>query len=104
VGTALQRLETGGLVTSAADGFGLDTSVFTRVARTAAPPQKTEDYGYADEQTESVVRTFVREGGCRASRRSAPACWPCGGHCHRPPGGCSWGSSTMTSTRPARGE
>ncbi len=62
MGTALQRLETGGLVTSAADGFGLDTSVFTRVARTAAPPQKTEDYGYADEQTESVVRTFVRDG------------------------------------------
>ncbi len=62
MGTALQRLETGGLVTSAADGFGLDASVFTRVARTAAPPQKTEDYGYADEQTESVVRTFVRDG------------------------------------------
>ena len=62
VGTALQRLETGGLVTSAADGFTLDASVFKRVARTAAPPQKTEDYGYADEQTESVVRTFVRDG------------------------------------------
>ena len=62
VGRALQRLETGGLVTSAADGFTLDTSVFKEVARTVAPPQKIEDHGYADEQTEAVVRTFVRDG------------------------------------------
>lgn len=62
VGRALQRLETGGLITSAADGFTLDTAVFKDVARTAAPPRKAEDHGYADEQTESVIRTFVRDG------------------------------------------
>jgi len=62
VGRGLQRLETGGLVSSAPDGFTLDTSGFKKVARTAAPPQKTEGHGYADEQTESVVRTFVRDG------------------------------------------
>ncbi|MDQ3990238.1 MAG: hypothetical protein M3291_13790 [Actinomycetota bacterium] len=62
MGRALQRLETGGLVSSASDGFTLDTSVFKKIARTAAPPHKTEGHGYADEQTESVVRTFVRDG------------------------------------------
>ncbi len=62
VGRALQRLETGGLITSAAEGFTLDTAVFKHVARTAAPQQKIEDHGYADERTEAVVRTFVRDG------------------------------------------
>lgn len=61
-GRALQRLENGGLVSVEPDGVVLHDEVFKRAARTAAPPPKTEDHGYADERTESVVRTFVRDG------------------------------------------
>lgn len=62
VGKALQRLETGGLISADRDGFTVHTELFKEVARTAAPPPKTEDHGYSDERTESMVCRFVRDG------------------------------------------
>lgn len=62
IGRALQRLESGGLVSSDRDGFTVDTALFKQVARAAVPSRQTADHGYADERTESTVRTFVRDG------------------------------------------
>lgn len=62
VGRALQRLESGGLVERAGGEHHPVLDVFKRIARTAAPPAKTEEHGYADQRVEAVVRTFVRDG------------------------------------------
>ncbi len=61
VGTALRKLEAGGLVEPDPDGgFRPVTDAFKDAARSAAPP--VERYGYADDQIETVVRAFVRNG------------------------------------------
>jgi hypothetical protein len=62
VGRALQRLEAGGLVERAGDGYQPVLEVFKQIARTTAPPAKTEEHGYADKRVEAVLRTFVRDG------------------------------------------
>jgi hypothetical protein len=62
VGRALRRLEGGGLVERAGDEYEPVPGVFKQIARTAAPPPKTEDHGYADQRVEAVVRKFVRDG------------------------------------------
>ena len=62
VGRALQRLQTGGLVSADHDGFTVHIEVFKQVARTTAPQPKLENHGYADERTESAVRRFIQDG------------------------------------------
>lgn len=78
VGRALQRLEAGGLVERVEpveraepvervgrgqpDGYRPVLDVFKQIARTTAPPAKTEEHGYADKRVETVLRTFVRDG------------------------------------------
>lgn len=62
VGRALQRLETGGLVSCDQSGCTVDVAVFKQVARDSAEQALPEDHGYADEHIESTVRTFVRSG------------------------------------------
>lgn len=62
VGRALQRLQTGGLISADHDGFTVHIELFKEVARTTAPQPKFEDHGYVDERTESAVRRFVRDG------------------------------------------
>ncbi|HEY0640225.1 MAG TPA: DUF2087 domain-containing protein [Pseudonocardiaceae bacterium] len=61
VGTALRKLEDGGIVGRAADGGYVPlTEPFVAAARRAAPPP--ESHGYTDERVESVLRAFVRDG------------------------------------------
>ncbi|MDQ4021513.1 MAG: DUF2087 domain-containing protein [Actinomycetota bacterium] len=62
VGRALQRLQTGGLISADCDGFTLHIELFKHVARTTAPRPKLEDHGYLDERTESAVRRFIQDG------------------------------------------
>jgi len=75
-GNALRRLEAGGLVELSGEEYTPVLEVFKDIARTAAPPAKVEDHGYADQRVESVVRTFVRDGRlvampAQAGRRQA---------------------------------
>jgi hypothetical protein len=62
IGTALRKLEVGGLVRRTDDDTGhlpvIDA--FKQAARSAAPP--AERHGYADERVEAIVRAFVRDG------------------------------------------
>lgn len=61
-GRALRRLEDGGLVERTGDEYVAVTELFKQIARTAAPPPKVEDHGYADQRVETVLRTFVKDG------------------------------------------
>lgn len=69
VGRAVQRLQSGGLVSTDHDGFTVHIELFEQVARTTAPQPKFEDHGYVDERTESAVRRFNRG-------------WPATAHAH----------------------
>lgn len=74
VGVSLRRLEAGGLVQSSRDGFRVREELFKELARASAAAREHEDHGYRDQQVESVVRTFVRDGRlvrlpAQASRR-----------------------------------
>jgi len=61
IGTALRKLEAGGLVEPDGDGgFRPVADAFKHAARSAAPP--VEQHGYADDQIEAVMRAFVRNG------------------------------------------
>lgn len=62
VGRALQRLQSGGLVSTDHDGFTVHIELFKQVVRTTAPQPKLEDHGHVDERTESAVRRFIRDG------------------------------------------
>jgi hypothetical protein len=62
VGRALQRLQTGELVSTNHDGFTVHIELFKQVARITAPQPKLEDHGYVDERTESAVRRFIQDG------------------------------------------
>jgi hypothetical protein len=62
VGRALQRLADGGLIEQTGQGYRPVPDVFKDIARTAAPPVKATDHGYADQRIEAVLRSFVRDG------------------------------------------
>lgn len=62
VSRALQRLQTGGLISADPDGFTVDIELFKEVARLRAASSKIENPGYVDECTGSVVRRFIQDG------------------------------------------
>ncbi|MFB9907439.1 DUF2087 domain-containing protein [Allokutzneria oryzae] len=64
VGKAVRKLESGGLLEERRGGYRLRTEVLTELARAAAPEERAGDHGYAvsDPKTESLLRTFVKDG------------------------------------------
>jgi hypothetical protein len=62
VGRALRRLEDGGLIERVEQEYRPVIEVFKQLARTAAPPAKPEEHGYADQRVEMAVRTFIKDG------------------------------------------
>ncbi|QES52071.1 hypothetical protein DEJ50_01505 [Streptomyces venezuelae] len=59
---ALRRLRAGGLVTGTDGRLAAHTGQFRGIARDHRAPAEPERHGYADEQVETLLRTFVRDG------------------------------------------
>ncbi|MDH6440270.1 hypothetical protein M2158_008811 [Streptomyces sp. SAI-144] len=59
---ALRRLTDGGLVEETSEGLRSRHEEFKEIARAARPERSSEEYGSGDEQTEALLRTFVRDG------------------------------------------
>ena len=59
---SLTRLEAGGLAESTKDGWVLRAEVLKDVARAAAPPEGSDDFGTADRGATAVLRAFVKDG------------------------------------------
>ncbi|CAL9522719.1 hypothetical protein SUDANB176_03885 [Streptomyces sp. enrichment culture] len=59
---ALHRLEDREVVTAGTDGLEVSYAAFRRTARDAAGPRSAQDHGTGDERTETVLRTFLRDG------------------------------------------
>ncbi|MFG3143563.1 DUF2087 domain-containing protein [Streptomyces sp. NPDC048243] len=61
--TALRRLRDQGVIAEGADGLAVVYDRFRELARSARESKPaTESYGSGDEQSETVLRTFVRDG------------------------------------------
>ncbi|CAM5317496.1 DUF2087 domain-containing protein [Streptomyces griseomycini] len=59
---ALHRLEDRDVVTAGTGGLEVSYAAFRRMARDAAGPRSAQDHGTGDERTETVLRTFLRDG------------------------------------------
>jgi hypothetical protein len=62
VARAVQRLQSGGLVSVRAGKLRLDVDVFKEAARAAASVEEPEDHDVSDPNVAAVLRTFVRDG------------------------------------------
>ncbi|MFI5619895.1 DUF2087 domain-containing protein [Streptomyces sp. NPDC051567] len=58
---ALRRLRAGGLVTGADDLLAAHTDHFKGIVRDSRVTEEPDHHGYADEQVESLLRTFARD-------------------------------------------
>lgn len=59
---ALNRLQAGGLVARAGDGWALLAEQFGQAARDSAPVAEPADHGAPDAASAAVLRAFVRDG------------------------------------------
>jgi hypothetical protein len=59
---ALTRLEAGGLVSSVKGHYHVHADLLKDVARAAAPPEPTDDFGAGDREAAAVLRAFLRDG------------------------------------------
>ncbi|WP_330304684.1 MULTISPECIES: DUF2087 domain-containing protein [unclassified Streptomyces] len=59
---ALRRLQEQGVITRDDGGLGVAYGRFRELARSARAVPLAESYGSGDEQSETVLRTFVRDG------------------------------------------
>ncbi|MGE5156372.1 MAG: DUF2087 domain-containing protein [Betaproteobacteria bacterium] len=59
---ALHRLQENEIVIADADGLRVNYEMLRDIARRTAPTTPAPTHGYQDQQAESVVRTFIRDG------------------------------------------
>ncbi|MFD3678078.1 DUF2087 domain-containing protein [Streptomyces sp. NPDC058613] len=59
---ALRRLQDGGLVVESEGLLAARTGHFKDIVRDTRTTEEPERHGYADEEVESLLRTFVRDG------------------------------------------